>query len=184
MVTAEILKWTVLPIAVFLGIGFLISKLSGRSPLDKVLKAQGSSLLALRVKGYDTEAVREHFESLDPEALASLRRWTIADLSFPLFYGTALMFSFAKLAAIVLLSHGIRDMFIVLACLTCLFDWIENTIHLRLIADFMRGRALSRKLVCLASISTRSKIALGLICQIAPWFLLIGLASMSYAGAQ
>lgn len=179
-----ILVWTILPIVVFLIAGAVISRLSGRAPLDEVLRAKGSSLLALRIKGYDIEAVRAHLDSLDPKALAALRRWTLADLSFPLFYGTALIFSFAKLAAMVHLWDGVRNLFIALVALTASFDWVENTIHLRLIADFERSRPLSRNLVRVSSFATQAKIALGLICQIAPWFLLIGLASMSFATSE
>lgn len=129
----SILRAVWLPVVVFLGGAWMMTILSGHNYVTKQLhekaKKKDQKGLNMRVLGYDTEAVAEHWGVLDERALRNERRFLQLDLAFPLFYGAALAIALWQTWTAVgkTFSHA---WLVVLVAITMIADWTENLIQL------------------------------------------------------
>ena len=155
-----------LPLVVFLGVGYLMQRLSDPSKLGKQVKKDYTGL-GLRCTGYNLEQAKTYWSELKKAgALDAEQRMLEMDLVFPFIYGAA--FAGALLCAWAALGRTFHPVLI----LTPLFvevvaDWIENLIQLKQIKLFAANAAsVQEGWIQIASLATILKYWLFIVSYI------------------
>jgi hypothetical protein len=142
-----------LPLAVFLGGGVLMLKVSGRG-----LDGPEPPMRKLR---YTSADVQKYWEALGERVPAEMRLLEI-DLVFPLLVGAALLTSLLMVSA-ELGSPIPRWAFVGLAGVLVLADWSENLVLIRELAGFSaHGKMPDATWIAIASAATTVKVCAGL----------------------
>jgi hypothetical protein len=180
-----------LPAVVFLaGAGFMLW-VSGHAVVSRqlALLPDEPDRLSLnqRVRGYDHEAVRRHWEIFTPELSGAETAWQARhsekmilylDLAFPLFYGASFLLAYGLLWTPLGRPFSARWMILPVA-ITVGSDWTENLIHLQQLHRHavLGAEALQPGWIQLASLATTLKLTffmvsglLGLV--LCGWFIL------------
>ena len=157
----------ILPIAVFLIFGKLMTTISNRNHVIDVLKniprKDDRKPLNMRPGGYDVEAVARHWQAIvDDESGLAIKAEDLflrLDLVFPLIYGGAFVTSFLMLQQ----NSNVRfDLLlaIVPVTITVLADWTENLIQINQLNRFEKegATALQAAAIGVASVATRIKL--------------------------
>lgn len=150
-----------LPVIVFLGGAYIMSKLSGREhvtqQLGKLKDSKDRKPIGLRFFGYDLGAVSRHWRALDEDALKVERRALEIDLVFPFFYGAA--FAVALLLAWATLGRPFHPVWLMApVAITVVADWIENLVQLWQLQLHAGGAALHPGWIQIASAATIVKL--------------------------
>jgi len=152
------------PLVVFIGVGYLMQRLSDPSKLRAKLDIPG---LGLRRTGYNLEEVKTYWTALEAgDALGAEQRMLEMDLVFPFIYGAA--FAGTLLCAWAALDRTFHPALI----LTPVFvevvaDWIENSIQLKQIRLFAANAAgLQEGWIQIASLATIVKCWLFIVSYI------------------
>ena len=149
----SILLLIALPIAVVLGGGQLMNKISGR------FKVACQTPLFLRWK-YKESDVKDYWGALkkiNTNALENEKRFLKLDLFFPFFYGGAFVISLTALW--LMLDKPIALIWLITpAVVAMVADWTENLIQLRQIQLFIDGASLQADRIQISSIATAFKI--------------------------
>jgi hypothetical protein len=156
-----------LPLVVFLGVGYLMQRLSDPSNLRAKVNEKYKGL-GLRCTGYDLESVKTYWSELKKAgALEPEQRMLEMDLVFPFIYGAA--FAGALLCAWAASGRTFHPVWI----LTPLFvevvaDWIENFVQLKQIKLFAANGAagLQEGWIQIASLATIAKYWLFIVSYI------------------
>jgi hypothetical protein len=151
-VVSKCLLVIALPLAVFMGGGWILQQMSGRESLP------GQKPLNQHI-GYKIEDVRQYWGALDGVGREAERRSLELDLIFPFLYMGALATSL--LIAWAMLGRFINPAWILgLAALTMLADWTENLVQLAQLRRYARegADALQGGWIGIASAATTMKL--------------------------
>jgi hypothetical protein len=142
-----------LPIIGLLGGGWILSKLSHRADVKKVLDGD---TLGQRCQGYDKSVVQRQWDLLSREKLLDKERLFLQlDLAFPLLYGSA--YAGSLWMAWAALGRRFNPLWILApVIIVVLADWTENLLLLGQLHRYPAG--LQDGLIQAASIATRAKL--------------------------
>jgi hypothetical protein len=172
-----------LPIVAFAAGGALMKHHTGRRYVREVLdrnptkgpqgKEQTMKFLNVRVGGYDREAFRTYWNTLDAAARRNEERFLEWDLVFPFLYGGALAAS--MLMAWAALGRPVHPAWVLLPVLALVAaDWTENLVQMGQIRRWNAGgdAALQAGWIAVASAATRLKWAFTAVSSLALVYLL------------
>jgi hypothetical protein len=153
-----------LPVVVFWGGAWVMTKLSGRQ-VDKQVKP-----LNRRWSGYDADAARSYWDAAEKRAPGAERRFLEVDLIFPFLYGGAL--AAALLMGWALLGRPFHPAWLLAPIAITLFaDWAENLVQLGQLGRFSTGAVVEEGWIRVASAATVTKMTFLSL----SWALLLGL---------
>lgn len=162
-IVPRILLVIALPIAVFLGGTFVMSRLTGRGRVVERLERMAGPAdrppLGQRLH-YDAGAAHRHWGALDDVTRAAEERFLELDLVFPFFYGGALVVSL--LIAWATLGRPFHPAWLVGPVAGAVgSDWVENLVQLAQLRRYARGgaHALQDGWMAVASAATLVKLA-------------------------
>lgn len=159
---AQMVVVVVLPVAAFVLGGWLMSQVVDRQYLLNRLSTAGaadSKPLGQRLT-YDADAVKRHWDKLDPRGREIARQVLEIDLVYPCLYGGALIFSLA--IAWWILGRPLNFFWVAAPVLvTMIADWCENLVQLSQLARYenIGSDALEPQWIRIASVATTLKLS-------------------------
>jgi hypothetical protein len=146
-----------LPFLVFLVVGRAMSVAVGRPAALRNSNPANPKPLNMRFR-YGVDDIDAFWRALGPSGVQVERRFLVYDLTFPLFYGGALVFALWWLCRAAGWNAGLTIAPVVVGGVA---DWVENLVHLNLLSRYVRGgkTALPEAVVSAASAATAVKLA-------------------------
>jgi hypothetical protein len=146
-----------LPFVVFLVVGRAMSVAVGRPAALRNSDPADPKPLNMRF-GYSVDAADAFWRALGPSGVEVERRFLLCDLTFPLFYGGALVFALWWLCRAAGWNAGLTIAPVVVGGVA---DVVENVVQLNLLSRYVRGgkSALPEAVVSAASAATVVKLA-------------------------
>ncbi len=152
-----------MPIIIFMGGGWIMSRLTDRQYVADRLSLNAApddrKPLNIRKSGYDLSAVNRHWGTLDDTARRYELHFLYADLVFPVVYGAALAASL--LMAWEKLGRSFHPGWIIMpVVLGMVADWTENFIQIGQLRRYKEKdeSKLDADLIQIASAATRLKL--------------------------
>jgi hypothetical protein len=152
-----------LPVVAYFGAGLIMIAASGHTYVTQQLEEKAApndrTGLNMRLQGYDTADVAQHWGVLDRRALASEHRFLQLDLLFPLFYGGAFLLALLRVRRD--LGQAFSPAWLIApVAITALADWTENLIHLAQLRSYLEqgNEGLQAGWIQIASAATIIKI--------------------------
>lgn len=129
------------PVAVLLGGGWALDRLSGRASVIRQLTSAGRTIpqpLNMRWLGYGPESARTYWSALQEEGRRAERKFLRLDLLFPFFYGGSLATSL-RWAWLTLEGPFPWVWIAAPLALAMIVDWVENLIQLNQLGRYRDG---------------------------------------------
>jgi hypothetical protein len=155
--TARAIVWLLFPTVVFVVVGRLQALDSGRAKVMQEKHIAMSETLNLRWH-YTMSDAEMFWRRLGPDGQVAERRFLEEDLTFPTFYGGALVLSL--LSMLSLTGRPWKRWLLVLpVAIGVAGDWIENLTQLNQLHVFMAGGSLDPDAIAKSSVATDAKLA-------------------------
>jgi hypothetical protein len=155
--TARVIVWLLFPTVVFVVVGWLQALDSGRAKVMQDRHIAMADTLNLRWH-YTASDAEKFWGKLGPDGQVAERRFLEEDLTFPTFYGGALVLSLLSLLSLTGRPWK-RWLLVLPVAIGVAGDWIENLTQLNQLHVFMAGGSLDPDAIAKSSVATDAKLA-------------------------